>query len=220
MNILKIPISALIFDAGDILVNKIEDNQINAWFKIQDILESNNNENKLNFVQIYENIRSLGNIKRANFISIISGNTFQNSQHNTIDIRLYEEYEIEKWWKNPDSMLQKILQQLKGIGYKIGILTDSALTSQHIREVLSVYSEYIDSIVSSRDIGRIKPNPRMYLSILFQLNIIAEKALFVAHDPEELEGAEKLGLYVENFEEIKNLKILLRKIKQKYVFSA
>ena len=209
----------LIFDAGDVLVHKIVDNQVKAWYKIQNLLKNNDNKNDDLFTQIYEKIRSIGRIEEVNFISIVTGETFQKYRHNTIDIRLYEEYEIEKWWRNPDSALLKTLKQLKEIGYRIGILTDSALTSEHIGEVLDDYSYYIDIIVSSRDVGGMKPNPRMYLSILSLLNTAPEKALFIAHDREELEGAEKLGILVENFEEIKNLSVLVKKIKQKYVFS-
>jgi HAD superfamily hydrolase (TIGR01549 family) len=219
VNILKIPISALIFDAGDVLVNKIADTEVKAWYKIQNLLKSKEKRNEFRFTQIYEKIRSLGSIDEANFISIISGETFRRPRLNTIDIKVYEEYEIEKWWRNPDPTLLMTLKQLKEIGYKIGILTDSALTSEHIGKVLDAFSNYIDAIVSSRDIGMMKPSRRMYISVLSQLNVNPEKALFIAHDWEELEGAEKLGILVENFEEIKNLNSLVKKIKQKYVFS-
>lgn len=219
MGILKKTVTALIFDAGDVLINKIEDYEVKAWYKIQNLLKSYDNKNTFIFTQIYEKIRTLGSIEEFNFISLPSGETLRKSQHNTIDIRLYEEYEIEKWWKNPDPALLKTLIQFKEIGYKIGILTDSALTSDHIRKVLDGFSDYIDVIVSSRDVGGMKPNTRMYLSILSQLNTSPDKALFIAHDQQELEGAQKLGILVENFEEIKNLNILVKKIKQKYSFS-
>ncbi len=120
---------------------------------------------------------------------------------------------------NPAEDLEDTINHLRMFGYRIGILTDSALQSPAIREILSSISYRIHTIVSSRDVGKMKPNSLMYDTILRKMNIPANKALFVGHDSEELIGAKEAGMYHENFENYGSLTRLLQVIQTKYVFS-
>ncbi len=57
----------------------------------------------------------------------------------------------------------------------------------------------------------------MYSAMLSNLDILPNRALFIAHDPVEINGALDIGLYCENFEQIGSLNNLLEKIQRKYI---
>ncbi|MFX1282676.1 MAG: HAD family hydrolase [Promethearchaeota archaeon] len=204
-------ISAIIFDAGDILVHQIPDDKVKAWNKFLTHYHNSKMDNKEYFTQLYEKVRTLGIDSNFEIVSPYL------STEPRFKISLIEEYEIEKWWKNPDPWLFETISKFWKIGYKIGILTDSALSSRTIREVLSQLSPYVHKIVSSRDVGVMKPDKQMYSTILSELKTPPNKSLFIAHDPDEIKGALNSGLLCINFEYIGNLKKLFEFIKRKYV---
>lgn len=205
----RIPISAIIFDAGDILVHKIPDEKTTVWKEFLTQFTSEK-DCKESLGQLYEQVRVLGPNSNSEYVSL-----------NSLEIKLslIEEYEIEKWWKNPDPQMGEIISRLWQIGFKIGILTDSALSSTKIREVLSQISPYVHQIVSSRDIGLMKPHKQTYEMILSVLDTPSRKALFIAHDPEEINGALEVGLFCEDFELIRDLNGLLELIQRKYILA-
>ena len=100
-----------------------------------------------NNTQVYKKVRILGFDFKFKHVSLNS------SSEPEFKISLIEEYEIEKWWENPDPCIFETISKLWQVGYKIGLLTDSALSSRTIREVLSQLSLYVHKIVSSRDVG-------------------------------------------------------------------
>jgi FMN phosphatase YigB (HAD superfamily) len=209
----RIPISAIIFDAGDILVHKIPDDQVKVWNEFLTRSYNSKIDRQKYFTQLYEKVRTFGSDSKSEHVSLnlSAGPEFK--------ISLIEEYEIEKWWKNPDPRLFETISKLWQIGYKIGILTDSALSSTTIRKILSKISPYVQQIVSSRDIGVMKPQKRMYSRILSTLETPPNKALFIAHDPDEINGALESGLFCENYELIGDLNKLLEVIQRKYILA-
>jgi len=88
----RIPISAIIFDAGDILVHKIPDEKTTVWNEFLTRFTSER-DCKESFGQLYEKVRVLGS--NSEYVSLNS----------TLEIKLslIEEYEIEKWWKNREN---------------------------------------------------------------------------------------------------------------------
>ncbi len=209
----RTPISAIIFDAGDILVHKIPDDQVKARNEFLTHFRSSKIDGQKIFIKVYEKVRKMGFDFKFKHVSL---NSFSEPE---FKISLIEEYEIEKWWENPDPCIFETISKLWQVRYKIGILTDSALSSRTIREVLSQLSPYVHKIVSSRDVGVMKPHKQMYSRILSTLNIQPNKALFIVHDPEEIKGALTSGLLCENFELIGDLNKLLEKIQGKYVLA-
>ncbi|UCG02503.1 MAG: HAD family hydrolase [Candidatus Heimdallarchaeota archaeon] len=208
----RIPISAIIFDAGDVLVHKIPNDQVKVWNEFLVHFNNSKIDPQICFAELYEKVRTLGSDFKFKHVSL-------NLIGPEIEISLIEEYEIQKWWQNPDPHLVKMVSKLEIIGYKIGILTDSALPSTKIRKVLFQISPFINQIVSSRDIGVMKPEKEMYSKILSDLEIPPNKALFIAHDPDEISGALESGLFCENFELIGDLNKLLEVIQRKYILA-
>ncbi len=93
--------------------------------------------------------------------------------------------------------VQQTLASLKESGYFLGIVTD---TANPIHAKLrwferGGFGHVWDSIISSRELGMRKPDPRIYGAALDQLGIKPEQAAFVGHRAEELEGARHAGLH-------------------------
>ncbi len=88
------------------------------------------------------------------------------------------------------------LHALKKRGYLLGIITDTA-SPIHVK--LSWFERggfgnIWDSIISSKEIGVRKPDPKIYHAALAQLCIPASQAAFVGHKAYELEGARAIGM--------------------------
>jgi putative hydrolase of the HAD superfamily len=92
--------------------------------------------------------------------------------------------------------VQVTLKELKGNGYLLGIITD---TANPISVKLSWFerggfANVWDSIVSSQEIGVEKPDPKIYQAALDHLGLKPDQAVFVGHNPIELEGARAIGM--------------------------
>ncbi len=113
------------------------------------------------------------------------------------------------------------LCSLKAEGYLLGIITDTALPV-HVKLnwfERAGFGDVWDSVISSRELGIRKPNPKIYLVALHQLGVTSDQAVFVGHKSSELDGAKAVGLYTVafNYEDgvtadfcIKNFSDLLR----------
>lgn len=92
--------------------------------------------------------------------------------------------------------VQETLKELKQSGYLLGIITD---TANPISVKLSWFerggfANVWDSIVSSQEIGVEKPDPKIYQAALDHLGLKPDQAVFVGHNPIELEGARVIGM--------------------------
>ncbi len=92
--------------------------------------------------------------------------------------------------------VQETLIALKERGYLLGVVTD---TANPIHAKLNWFERggfghVWDSIISSRELGVRKPDPRIYGAALEQLGVEAEQAAFVGHRAVELDGARNAGL--------------------------
>ncbi len=92
--------------------------------------------------------------------------------------------------------VQETLKSLKHNGYLLGIITD---TANPISVKLSWFerggfANVWDSIVSSQEIGVEKPDPKIYQAALDHLGLQPFQAVFVGHNPIELEGACAIGM--------------------------
>jgi putative hydrolase of the HAD superfamily len=88
------------------------------------------------------------------------------------------------------------LSSLKNEGYLLGIITDTALPV-HVKLnwfERGGFGDVWDSVVSSRELGIRKPNPKIYQIALQQLGISADQAIFVGHKSSELNGAKAVGI--------------------------
>ena len=78
--------------------------------------------------------------------------------------------------------------------YKVGLISNawSGLRKWIIREK---FDDAFDQMIISAELGTGKPDPRIYLHALEQLNTRPEEAVFVDDVPANIEGAKALGMH-------------------------
>ncbi len=97
----------------------------------------------------------------------------------------------------PLEAAQETLALLKGLGYQIGLLSNTMFSgAAHIADLKRFSLDgYFDAMLFSADAGKWKPSPDPYLDLLNQLNIQPEKSIFVGDDPaNDMVGGQKAGL--------------------------
>ncbi len=88
------------------------------------------------------------------------------------------------------------LAQLKSRGIKLAVLSDTESSEPVVHRRLQEMGieKHFDAVVSSVDIGHVKPEPGAFAEALRRLDTTADRAAFVGHDVDELEGAMRFGL--------------------------
>jgi len=88
------------------------------------------------------------------------------------------------------------LTRLHAAGYVLGVLSDSEHPAALLREQLQRLGlgGLFTAVVSSIDLGRVKPDPICYSTALRAMGLDADDVAFVGHDTEELAGAARMGI--------------------------
>lgn len=98
--------------------------------------------------------------------------------------------------------VKKTLADLKGRNIANVVITDNELSENEVRK--SVVERHginhlIDRVITSLDVGVLKPDPMIFKIALDSVSVKDEEALFVAHDKDEIAGARAIGLKVVEF---------------------
>jgi len=187
------PIRAILFDAGDILYYRPNLNE-----KFNAFLE------EINIPVNHEALKKEKMaLKEKAYRGLISQDEYKEAQLQMYGINNPEHIERGKQILGDEKKdvaffegVQQTLLTLKKNGYLLGIVTDTA----HPLHVKLDWFErggighVWDSIISSKEVGARKPDPRIYHAVLEQLGIQAEEAIFVGHKASELDGAKALGM--------------------------
>jgi putative hydrolase of the HAD superfamily len=186
------PIQAIIFDAGDVLYYRPRRYQKLAAFLGSQGIDAS--------IIAREDVKLL---EQQAFKGLISRDQYREAL-----LRLYgivQPCQIEKGklvLNEEDNDIEffdgvrEALQALKKKGCLLGIITDTAVP---ISEKLNWFerggfAEVWDSIISSKEVGIRKPDPRIFQAALKQLGISASRAVFVGHKKTELDGARAIGM--------------------------
>ena len=96
----------------------------------------------------------------------------------------------------PLAGVRATIERLASAGVPLAIVSDSESSATALEGHLGRLGlgGRFAAIVSSRDLGCTKPDPRCYLTALERLGLPAQRAAFVGHDPVELAGARAVGL--------------------------
>ena len=90
-----------------------------------------------------------------------------------------------------------VLQELRGNGYRLGLITNS-LFPMWMRDIeLQAHNllEYLDVRVASGDVGYLKPHPSVYEHTLKLMGTTPERAVFVGDRPvNDIAGANEVGM--------------------------
>jgi HAD superfamily hydrolase (TIGR01509 family) len=186
------PIQAMIFDAGDVLYHRPRRYQKLAAFLGSQGIDAS--------IIVGEDVKLL---EQQAFKGLISRDQYREAL-----LRLYgivQPCQIEKGklvLNEEDNDIEffdgvrEALQALKKKGCLLGIITDTAVP---ISEKLNWFerggfAEVWDSIISSKEVGIRKPDPRIFQAALKQLGVSASRAVFVGHKKTELDGARAIGM--------------------------
>jgi HAD superfamily hydrolase (TIGR01509 family) len=88
------------------------------------------------------------------------------------------------------------LAALRAKGVKLAVLSDTESSEPRVRRRLAQMGieQCFDVVVTSIDIGHVKPQPEAFAAALARLNVTADQAAFVGHDVDELDGAMQCGI--------------------------
>ncbi len=93
-----------------------------------------------------------------------------------------------------DLDLVALIQSLRQDGYKIGVLSNDALTLEHkLRNELAIFDVF-DAVIISAAIGVMKPDPVAYQAITEALGVAPQEAVFIDDNQENVEGARRFGM--------------------------
>jgi putative hydrolase of the HAD superfamily len=186
------PITAILFDAGDVLYYRPQRGARFAAFLTEigvDISGNHRAEKEALGEQAYRG-KITQDQYRESLLQLYGIHRPRDIQRGK---RILEEEDnnVEFFEGVRDTLLE-----LKARRYLLGIVTDS-INPVHAKLgwfERGGFGHVWDSIISSKDIGIRKPDPKIYWEALEQLGTGAEGAVFVGHDAAELAGARSVGL--------------------------
>jgi len=79
---------------------------------------------------------------------------------------------------------QEVLSELKMRGYKLGLVTNTVTSREaHVRTAIRRIGleQFFDAIITSVDLGFPKPDPRIFLTALRELEVKPEEAVMVGN---------------------------------------
>lgn len=187
------PIKALLFDAGDILYFRP-----NRGEALKQFLK----EIRLNLNPEGDETRT--EIKLRAYRGEITRDSYFTEMIKSYGVSLPDHVERGKnILSEADDSIQffegvcETLKDLKARGYMLGIITDTAVPAYVKMRWFDYggFGDVWDCYISSREIGYEKPDPRIYHAALNQMGITPDQAFFVGHSPEELVGADAVGMH-------------------------
>ena len=112
------------------------------------------------------------------------------------NIRKCEQIRLESTRKalTPKNGAVDILKSLRGLGYKIGLITNCSTEVPHLWKKTE-FVNLFDTAIFSASVGLKKPDAQIYNLACKQLGVKPNDCLFLGDgDGNELEGASKLGM--------------------------
>ncbi len=92
-----------------------------------------------------------------------------------------------------DNELIELIRSLKAEGVSIGLLSNDASSLWEKLQRLQI-ADLFDPLVISADIGVMKPAPEAYQAVLSQLDLLPEQVFFVDDMPDNISGANAVGM--------------------------
>lgn len=111
-----------------------------------------------------------------------------------------------------NTLLLEYINELKGLGYKIGLLSN--VGSNWVREeLLSVEDQKLfDDILLSYEVGMIKPDPEMYRLAAKRLGVQPDECLMIDDIGKYCEAARDTGMKAVNYEHFHQAKRAIEEI--------
>ena len=185
-------IRALIFDAGDVLYFRPERGAKFAAFLHElglDVSPDHRKQKKAIEYKAYRGEMDHDEYRKA--IVGIYGITQPEQVERGKQALIEDDANVAFFEGVPETLLA-----LKAQGYLLAIVTDTAnsISSKLSWFERGGFGHVWDAIISSMNMGARKPDPRLYHAALRQLGVTSEQAVFIGHNPSELEGAHAVGM--------------------------
>jgi putative hydrolase of the HAD superfamily len=101
--------------------------------------------------------------------------------------------EIELW-NNYDSRLFQWTTQLRAAGYRTAILSNLPRPLGEELRATPGFLDHFDHVTFSYELGKVKPQPEIYLDAIQGLGVEPSEALFLDDRPDNVEGALAVGM--------------------------
>lgn len=195
-------ISAIGFDLGDTL---IEYNNVPlSWSSLY----------KEALIGVLDRIKVNSNQKNIDIGKDIltKYNTRLNPREVEVDSQIIFEEILENWGISKDERIDvviktffsyfqrkvivfedtiKVLESLKKLGIKIGILTDVpyGMTREFVENDICEFSDYVDCLLTSVEVGYRKPNIKGYNLLANKLRTPVENMMYIGNEKKDIIGA-------------------------------
>jgi HAD superfamily hydrolase (TIGR01549 family) len=184
--------SAIITDAFGVLV----ESKGNTRKMFYEYVKDKTTKSKEEVMQIYNQYRARSfTEKDYNYEEAIrdtfQGLSIEEYYNDFLTLNQVEQRKIEV--KN-ESVI-KMLSGLKQKGVPVYVLTDFDAPTDYVKTIFSRLGllELITDIVSSKDVGHMKPSPEMFDYMLSKYGLRKEDTAFLGHSYDEVRGAYELG---------------------------
>jgi putative hydrolase of the HAD superfamily len=115
------------------------------------------------------------------------------------EMHRFKEIYFEALEPNPEMI--GLMQELKGSGYRMAMLTNNVREWEPFWRSMLPVDEIFETVVDSGFVGCRKPESRIYEITLERLGLAPEKCLFVDDVLVNCEGAEKAGMSAVHFQD-------------------
>jgi HAD superfamily hydrolase (TIGR01509 family) len=128
----------------------------------------------------------------------IDETSFRHYINDTIGYPLSYEQFLTAWntiYGEPTDGINSLLQQLKP-HYQLAVLSNTNGSHQKVWSVkYAPIIQHFDALFLSHEINAIKPEAKAYTSVLDALQLAANEVVFIDDKLENVEAAQKLGMY-------------------------
>jgi len=178
------PIKNIIFDVGNVLVKWSPDEIITATFPEYDPKEF------YMMIRPYWIDINLGKITEAELVQELN-------KHFDIPLeRLEKLLEIVKVSQIPIPGSLELLERVyNNSDYHLYSITDNTNEILDYHRMNSGFLEKFEAVVSSSDIGTLKPDPKIYNYLLETYNLIPQESVFIDDLERNVQGAQNVGMY-------------------------
>lgn len=188
----RMPIRALLVDYGEVLCHKPDA----AWFEGMARIAG---AELRRFTEVYWQLRP------AYDCGELDGPAYWQLVGETVGSRIDAARTAELverdigLWANVDQQMLAWANGIAASGTPVGLLSNMvAEVGAHLRDTLGVFDRFT-AVTYSYEVGRAKPDPRIYHRALDALGALPHETLFVDDRPVNVEAAQALGLHTHRF---------------------
>ena len=179
------PIRAVIFDVGDVILRETDHTKRFEWEKRLGLASG----------QLTRLVQNSEPAAHAASGEVSERKVWQavGDQLGLDDVQI-SELQRDFWSSEQlDTTLVQFIQSLRP-RYKIGILSNAWSDARYFHNTKFKMNTWVDAAVYSAEVKLLKPDPRIYQIVLDQLEVPANECVFVDDKPVNIEAAQALGM--------------------------